>query len=805
MATATDGDYSNGKSNKNALQSSHGDGIGSDGQHNNGASASAGTGTGTGTGGGEDDASTAYSVDLSALPLSPVAEKDERHADNDGRFASRRQTKSQLEEGRLPQAEREAENESVGDEIGGPTDFTQDMEFWMNVSLSKMGKAGAAAGADVGGSGILNGLLEGEVRMPGNYDLDNFGLDGGNCMGGNFDFGTGTRESELERMFYDDLHGGNGNDHNDDEGDQHDISALSADGQHGTILSSPRKVNEHSLLGVGTSGPALLPLQPTIEDVEDSTFRPNALHGGYKAAEQTLLRPEVLDNAIEKLRQMKAPSDAPIASPHCNVNDQVLVDEPVASPYKPFDEQQDLWNGNLYQPYMSQQQPDFAQMFENLNIQFSNLQEEVRSKNQKVADSDPKLVPNTFQIQDQGFELRIATLQARLEQSQSDAHLALIAARSSHKAALEKEKIQHNDQIADLKRTNAVLQRQLRDSQKDAEEHLAWELVRAEKQRKREIEIVESEGYENSLTLNSKLRKVEAELRSTKVELSEAEVKIDSLQAQLESAKALSAKHQHEALALSKGVIQAQTEKISSTSKVGKANNTTDVNIGESRTAQQQCNSLTQDFAARPSLEDMDEENEHDNFENKIRISQLEQEIAAIRADTDVRVEEMRRRAEIAVSKTAELLSKQKEETRIATEARDAAIADNKTLKQKLADQNQTLATVKLAVDTLKVSSRKQEEDLFVAHADLQKAYNQNRVLRDDFDAVNRVVDERMIAAAKEREKMWKQKLAKVKGERRELGRALLREWGKEECGSAGIDKRQMYNYHYVKKAVEVG
>ena len=808
------GDENNTENNNNSktrpFPFSGGGDINSDKQHNNGT----GTGTGTGTGRGEDDGSTEYSIDLSALPLSPVEEEeeDEKCADNDGRLALRGRSKSQLEERRLPQAETEAENESVADEIGGPTDFTQDMEFWMNASLNKMGKAGAGAGAGAsasannGGSGILDGLLEGEVRMPGNYELDSFGLDGGDYMGGNFDFGIGTRESELERMFNDDGgYGGNGNDHDDDEDGQHEISVLSADGQHGTILSPPRKADEHTGLGVRTNGPALLPLQPTIEDVEDSTFRPNAQKGGNKAVEQTLLRPEVFQNAIEKLRQMNAHSNAPIASPHHNINDQILADEVVASPYKPHDEHQELWEENICQPYLLQQQPDFAQMLGNIKFQLSNLQAEVRGQHQKVADSDQKLPPNPLQAQEQGFELRIATLQARLEQSQSDAHVALIAARSSHKAALEREKMQYDDKIADLRHTNAVLQRQLRDSQKDAEEHLAWELVRAEKQRKREIEIVESEGYENSLTLNSKLRKAEAELRSTKVELSEAELKMNSLKEQLDRVKALSLKDQRQALTPLKDVVQAQFEKDSSTSKFGKANDAVDENISDSRAERHQYSSSAQGFAGKPGLENVDEDIEDENLENKVRIPQLEREIAAIRADTDVRVEDMRRRAEVAVSKTAELLSKQKEETRTANEARDAAIADNETLKKKLADQNQTLVTVKLAIDRLKVSSRKQEEDLCLAHADLQNAYDQNKVLRDDFDAVNRIVDERMIAAAKEREKLWKQKLAKVKGERRELGRALLREWGKEECGNAGIDNRQMYNYHYVKKAVEVG
>ena len=811
MADEDDINKNNDEMRPSSRASLRGDGIVSERQQpNNGVGAND-----TGGGGGRDDASTAYSIDLSALPLSSV-EKEDRCADNDGRFALRGRSKSQLgeeeeEEGRLSRAD--AESDSVGDEIGGPTDFTQDIEFWMNTSLNKMGRAGTGAGtsADTGGSGILNGLLEGEVRVPGNYDLENFGLDGGDCMGGNFDFGIGSRESELERMFNDDGYNGNGNnddkidDNDDDEDGQHNISALSADGQHGTIISSPRKADESTMLDTGTNGPALLPLQPTIEDVEDSTFRGNVQREGYKAMEQTLLRPEIFENVIEKFKQMNAPLDVPIASPHHNIHDQILADEITALPYKPCEEQQEFWKENMCQPYWSQQQPDFAQMLGNLNIQLSNLQAEVRGQHQKVAESGQKIAPNTFQTQEQGFELRIATLQARLEQSQSDAHTALITARSSHKAALEKEKMQHNDKIADLKHTNAVLQRQLRDSQKDAEEHLAWELVRAEKQRKREIEIVESEGCEKSLALNSKLRKAEAELKITKVELLEAELKIDTLKEQIEGAKALSAKHQREALTTPKGVLQAESEEKSSTSKVGLANDIGDRCIGDSRTGQSQSSSLAQNFAGKSGLEDGDEDNEDEGFEGKIRISQLEREIAAIRADTDVRVEDMRRRAEVAVSKTAELLSKQKEETKAANEARDAAVADKEALKKKLADQNQTLATVKIAIDTLKISSKKQEEDLCLAHADLQKAYNQNKLLRDDFDAVNRIVDERMIAAAKEREKMWKQKFAKIKGERHELGQALLREWGKEECGNAGMDKRQLYNYHYVKKEVEVG
>ncbi|KAH7042678.1 hypothetical protein B0J12DRAFT_673726 [Macrophomina phaseolina] len=83
------------------------------------------------------------------------------------------------------------------------------------------------------------------------------------------------------------------------------------------------------------------------------------------------------------------------------------------------------------------------------------------------------------------------------------------------------------------------------------------------------------------------------------------------------------------------------------------------------------------------------------------------------------------------------------------------------------------------------------------AQADARKARAEMAALKEDFESVNRAMDERVVQLLRTREKEWRQKVEALEKEKKALGRALLHEWGREEVGEC---EPQAYRYKFVKK-----
>ncbi|KAF2871148.1 hypothetical protein BDV95DRAFT_573385 [Massariosphaeria phaeospora] len=117
------------------------------------------------------------------------------------------------------------------------------------------------------------------------------------------------------------------------------------------------------------------------------------------------------------------------------------------------------------------------------------------------------------------------------------------------------------------------------------------------------------------------------------------------------------------------------------------------------------------------------------------------------------------------------------------------------------------------ALNTLRLDKDDLTAELAALREENTRLNTQIESSREDFDAVNKAMDERLAAmlskAVKERAKLvvgkrdeqWAAGVAKVQAERDVLGRVLLREWGRQEVGGAREGEKQPYRYQYVKRS----
>ncbi|CAI6306578.1 unnamed protein product [Periconia digitata] len=94
-----------------------------------------------------------------------------------------------------------------------------------------------------------------------------------------------------------------------------------------------------------------------------------------------------------------------------------------------------------------------------------------------------------------------------------------------------------------------------------------------------------------------------------------------------------------------------------------------------------------------------------------------------------------------------------------------------------------------------------------------EKLTNELRLREEDFEAVNKAMDERLAAMVSKvlkqkaksvvgkRDEQWAGSVSQAVGERDLLGRALMREWGRQEVGVADEDEGQGYKYKYVRRS----
>jgi myosin protein heavy chain len=132
-----------------------------------------------------------------------------------------------------------------------------------------------------------------------------------------------------------------------------------------------------------------------------------------------------------------------------------------------------------------------------------------------------------------------------------------------------------------------------------------------------------------------------------------------------------------------------------------------------------------------------------------------------------------------------------------------------KTMKSDLTalrKKNQTSNNLTTELDTLRTENT-------TLQSRIESLETEAEAQRAESDAVNKAMDERLAAmlskVLKERSKnvvhkrddQWVENVGKVKTEKEFMGKVLMREWGRQECGVAEENEKQRYRYQYVKRS----
>ncbi|KAK7516995.1 uncharacterized protein IWZ02DRAFT_35406 [Phyllosticta citriasiana] len=203
-------------------------------------------------------------------------------------------------------------------------------------------------------------------------------------------------------------------------------------------------------------------------------------------------------------------------------------------------------------------------------------------------------------------------------------------------------------------------------------------------------------------------------------------------------------------------------------------------------------------------LENVRTELDDERKANAKKTGTLEKQVKRAREEKDMEVADMRRRAEEAVRKAAGMLGaerSQKDELKKALETFKAEVDQLRgrvqSKKDKLASQADGVAKDE-EMENVRRALREQGLAVKKARELLKTKDEEMRMLREDHETVNRAMDERMQEMLKAKEDEWRTKYDALGKEKKAFGRALMQEWGREECGQATPQK---YRYKFVQRA----
>lgn len=166
------------------------------------------------------------------------------------------------------------------------------------------------------------------------------------------------------------------------------------------------------------------------------------------------------------------------------------------------------------------------------------------------------------------------------------------------------------------------------------------------------------------------------------------------------------------------------------------------------------------------------------------RLKAAQREIALVKKDGNEKVTEIRSKAEHAVKKVGKMLEEEREATSKAE--KNAAM---------LREQLESAKTDTTSIDNLRSELSTVKEQLAQSKTETESARHEIAMLEEDYEAVNKALDARIAKKLKEKEVEFNQRLRVMNKERKQLGRALMHEWGGEECGK---EVPQGYRYKFV-------
>lgn len=431
------------------------------------------------------------------------------------------------------------------------------------------------------------------------------------------------------------------------------------------------------------------------------------------------------------------------------------------------------------------------------------------------------------------------SLKSDLEQANTrlSASKQLLAAQKTHAEELEEQRDDYEQQIRDLRSTSSSLRTQLQAEHREA-------LEEARQQHENEIEErnsaylgqikglkeqvtslqqqLEEACSENNASHSATHKSYEAELAQLKAtseaRIADLEHRLSTAQQQRDEALTqLSAKDQHPTVqpptpsfppstildpriaTLEASLTSLRQHLDSARLDLSRARDDRRDAEQEAANARQQTKALRTEadaqaaalWAKEDELHDLRDKLADQRSEAWVRVEALQVQMEGLREGHEAKIEEMRGKAEEAVKRIGGLLEG---ERKAAEEARKEAMRLSAALEQSA----ERVGELEDEREALRNDTQLQRADVEAAEAEARAAREEAEMLRGDYESVNREMDERIVELIRTKEKEWAARFEKLWKERKMMGKALMHEWGKEECG---VKDPQAYRYKYVEKA----
>lgn len=186
----------------------------------------------------------------------------------------------------------------------------------------------------------------------------------------------------------------------------------------------------------------------------------------------------------------------------------------------------------------------------------------------------------------------------------------------------------------------------------------------------------------------------------------------------------------------------------------------------------------------------------------------IAKELKTTTKDLDkLRAEAARKAAEEEESETeTSILSTQ-------SDSKDVEIENLRTLLRTQAATNKMLKSENTSLRKKSRSSTDIQSELEILRSENERLESDLQTQRANFEAVNRAMDEKLASmvskmlkersknVAGKRDDQWAESMAKLRSDKDLMGRVLMREWGRQECGVANEKENQLYRYQYVKRS----
>ncbi|KAF2436813.1 hypothetical protein EJ08DRAFT_673951 [Tothia fuscella] len=636
----------------------------------------------------------------------------------------------------LPQENSHAIDVIHSEDIDGPTDFTQNMEYWMNAKLPNVVKPTKLDGER---KSDLEEYVDSDESLSQGQDVTpRQGTEEGQV-------GQGAQDHDVDQSMMSDASFGNAN-----EGG---ISFLSGIPEDEASLASPQTV-ERSL-------PATHPSfrrQPTVKDYDDTPIKPRESRSASSSAiGETLRSPEnslkmnvqreqpeetsyggkntmeALEEALEKLRteisDVKSQSEAELT--RLRQTHELQLNDARTSHDRELKSVETTWKGRLSQSKAEHES------------KMSIFQSQKDSQAQKITLLETKLntattAQNTKANQIASLEKQLSARSSELQESKNDV------------SSLERE-------LDTLAETSRVEREELEEDRRELEDKY------------HRLQDDHRNLSSGQTTVHNRIEDLETQVELLK---SRHEMEISCLKAKSDEATA-------------KACEDFESEKTDFELKLDALKEERDALLAELALLESNHAGKQEDTEREAQISALQKERDtlgRQYVDAQAQCSRINTEL------NTVRQRHVKEAQTVQTSDTIIHLKSSNEALRTTiTElqsAVDAAKISNDILRASLCDHQSIISTSRTELD--------------LARQETESTRAEIRSLRADFEAVNLAVDKRVSEMIKTREAEWMKRFETIRSEKGIMGKVLMREWGSKEVG--GGDDPQGYRYKFVRK-----